>query len=184
MKNETMREEAVMHLEATFKRWDAKMSKLNYRLLRMMDDYTGDRPMKPWKFKKALKFAGEVREVMKTATEINKNEFDDRLDDFLERCRVWAARIIYMNTWAYYLENMENIDQTMTDMQTEIFDDNGNRISGLDEDKKKLVTTVCRIRERLTRLLIKIPVDTEDYKYVLDKLDLFNRMCREIMKTE
>lgn len=164
--------------------WMLRMSKLNYRLLRMIDDNDGDRPMKPWKFKRALKFAEQIHNVMKAATEINTKEPDDMLKDFLNRCKVWTARIIYMNTWAYCLENIKNIEQTLNDVRTEMFDNDGNKIFRLDEDKKALVTDICQIRKRLTDLIIEIPVNTEDYKYIIDTLDIFNKMCQSIMKAE
>lgn len=176
-----------MMLSATYpelsnkiKGWMVRMSNLNYRLLRMMDDDAGDRPMRPWKFKKTLKFAEQIHTVMAMATELNKKKSDNLLDNFLEKCKIWVIRILDMNTWAYYLENMENIEQTMKDIQIEIFDNDGNKISGLDDEKKKLVTIICEIRRQLTELLIETPVNTTDYKYVMDKLDLFNRMCQEI----
>lgn len=157
--------------------WAPRMARFNGKLVRMMDDDADGRPIGPWKFKKALEFASRIQDAAKTAMGINKTGPDSTLDSFIGTCRVWAARIIYMNTWAYYLENMADIGQVVSGMQAGAF-------AGLDRDKKKCILAICRVRRKLTELAIEIPVDTKDYKYVMDKLDLFNRMCHIIMKME
>lgn len=160
--------------------WAIQMDSLNRRLLRMMDDDTDGQPMEPWGFKEALGFAGQVRSTMGTAAGYNEAKPDSLLDDFLARCETWASRIIRMCTWAYYLENMENITQTMATIQAGTPSGAYGKAPG--PDREKLIAVTCQARKLLTGLLIETPVDTTDYKYVIGKLNLFDNICREVQK--
>lgn len=163
--------------------WIVKMSKFNYRLMRMMDDNAGDRPMKKWNNKKTCKFVKQIKKAMETGIEIYKQTSDDMLKDFLERCKIWVTRIVYMNTWAFSLENMEDIEQTQIESQTEMYDNDGNKVSGLDENGRTLMKSICYIRRELTGLVLQLPVNSDDYDYVMDKLEMFNKMGHVIMET-
>lgn len=152
--------------------WEDRMELFNFRLMRMIDDDEDGRPMKPWKFMKALEFASGIRDAMKAATELDKTELDDMLEDFAGRCRAWAVRVIRMNTWAYCLENMEDVERIRAGLKGRQDPDNG---------MWEFVMSVCNAREKLMDLLITVPADTDDYKYVMDTLDKFNRICHVVM---
>lgn len=158
--------------------WMIKMSKLNYRLMRMIDDDAGDRPMIKWKSKKAEKFISEIKSVMNRAKKLNQELPDKLYQDFIDKCKIWMLRVGYMNTWAFYLEELKRIKQIYLESQIEEFDVNGNKISGLDEEGRVFMKRICEIREILTKLIVKIPVFSEDYKYIMGKLTLLDKIGR------
>lgn len=102
--------------------WKSKMLELNYRLLRMIDDNIGERPLIKWKCKKAEKFIKEIKEVMDIVEKQNTENSDELLNEFLEKCQIWIQRIVHINTWALYLEDMYNIEHLLMRSQIEEID--------------------------------------------------------------
>lgn len=162
--------------------WIIKMSRFNYRLLRMMDDDAGNRPMQNWPYKKTCKFVNQIKKVIVIASEIYGKDHNDLLEDFIKHCTVWAVRVVYMNTWAFYLQNLRDNKDMMTQSQIEMYDNDGNKISGLDEEGQKFMKAICTIRTELTKMIVKIPCGSKDYHYIMDKLERFEMIGEAIMK--
>ncbi len=159
-------------LEEKVHGWVIKMSKLNFRLGRMIDDNAGDRPMQAWKYKKTYKFMEQIKSAMEEASRMNKETPDQVLAKFISSCKAWAVRVICMNTWAYYLEGMRDNKRRL----------DTSRIIGLDEDRQKLMEIICSIYEILAKLSINIPVSGEDHKYVTDMMERFEMMGQIVLE--
>lgn len=162
--------------------WYGNMNSLNFRLMRMFDDEKGNRPLMNWSEKKTWKLVKKIKNAVGMAAAIHDKEKDPMLKDFMDRCVIWATRLVYMDDHAFCLHNMDCIDSTQFNSQIEVYDNDGQKISGLKKSEQDLIRTLCQMRAHLTRLLVKIPAGTEDHKYVMDKLELFEKMCDAIMQ--
>lgn len=165
-------------------KWTEKITNLNYRLMRMFDDDKGNRPLRPWNGKETLKFMEKIRAAVDIASAHYERSHDEILKDFLKRCHTWASRIIYMNTWAFYLETMDGIDQILFDTQLEMFDNDGNDISDLNKNERAAIKTICSLRKDMLKLLVAVPVDGDDHKYLMDRLKMFDKICHVITEKE
>lgn len=162
-------------------KWTEEMTNLNYRLMRMFDDDEGNRPLRPWNVKETLKLMEQITAAVDAALAYYEKNHDETLKDFLNRCHTWVSRIMYMDTWAFYLETMAGIDQILFDTQLEMFDNDGNDISDLNKNERAAIKSICAVRKEMLKLLVAVPVDSNDHRYLMDKLKMFDKMCHVII---
>lgn len=158
-----------------------KMTDLNHRLMRRHDDWAGNRPMEEWNGKDMLELITDIKNAVDAAYPYKKAGCKPA-EDFLKRCRTWAERVIYMDTWALGLEELKDIEQTLSESQTEMFDSHGNRISGLDENGQEFIRSLCAVRRSIIKLLVSVPVYDENHRYLMDKLKLFKKLGQAAME--
>lgn len=158
-----------------------KTTDLNNRLMRKHDDCAGDRPMEKWDGKEILELITDIKDAVDAIYPYK--EAGCRLaEDFLKRCGTWAERVMYMDTWALGLEELEDIGRTLSESQTEMFDSRGSRILGLDENSREFIKALCAVRRSITKLLVCVPVYGEHHGYLMDKLKLFRMLSRAVME--
>lgn len=151
-------------------------------LMRMYDDEKAGRPLVRWKEKKACKFLHKLTCVVNAADALYKGNQDKDLKQFIGSCQVWAKRLVYMWDHAFCLHELDDIEKCLFDSQVEMFDNDGNQVDGLSEEDWKLIDALCSMRRYFTRLLVKVPAGSDDHKYLMDKLELFRTMCKNIME--
>lgn len=137
-------------LSRTIKTWGARMQQLDRLLMAMIKTDT-----KEWDYEKAFAFAGEIKTALK------HNAIPG---PFISKCNAWATRVLYMNTWAFCLENMDDIRTLQS-------------VSYPDANSKARITQLCNIRTKLAKMLLKIPAESSDYACVMDILAKFTAMC-------
>lgn len=49
---------------------------------------------------------------------------------------------------------------------------------------REVIKTICSLRKDMLKLLVAVPVDGDDHKYLMDKLKMFDKMCHVIMEKE
>ena len=159
-----------------------KMKTLNYELLRMMDDLKGDRPVKPWQFKKVESF---IRLLTDVTEKVNDSDMDDDAKEkFHDRCKSWVVRLCYMNIWAFYLRQNYEMNYILMEAQMQEADMDGNLISGLANDEIEFVKLLISLRRTLLHLVLQVPVMSEDSNYIMDKLEMLEIMTEAVMKNK
>lgn len=173
-----------------------KMKTLNYELLRMMDDLKGDRPVKPWQFKKVESF---IRLLTDVTEKVNDSDMDDDAKEkFHDRCKSWVVRLCYMNIWTFYLRQNYEMNYILAESQMQekekpadspkellcnsFGDSDGNLISGLTNDEIEFVKLLISLRRTLLHLVLQVPVMSEDSNYIMDKLEMLEIMTEAIVK--
>lgn len=157
-----------------------KMKTLNYELLRMMDDLKGDRPVKPWQFKKVESF---IRLLTDATEKVNDSGMDDDAKEkFHDRCKSWVVRLCYMNIWAFYLRQNYEMNYILMEAQMQEADSDGNLICGLAENEIEFVKLLISLRRTLLHLVLQVPVMSEDSDYIMDKLEVLEIMTEAIVR--
>lgn len=154
---------------------------LDHRLMRMYDDEKAGRPLIGWKEKKACRLLQKITRAADAADALYKENQDKDLRRFMDSCAIWAKRLVYMWDHAFCLHELEDIEKCLVDSQVKMFDNDGNQIGGLSEADRKLINALCSMRRCFTRLLVRVPVDSDDHKYLMDKLKMFRDMCENII---
>lgn len=159
----------------------SEFAEFDHQLMRMYDDDKAGRPLIGWKEKKACKLLQKIIRAADAADSLYKENQDEDLKQFVSSCQIWAKRLVYMWDHAFCLHELKDIENCLTDSQVDMFDNDGNQVGSLSEADRKLIDALCSMRRCFTRLLVRVPVDSNDHKYLMDKLKMFRNMCENMI---
>ena len=161
--------------------WSTKLQELNYAILRQMDDYNGDRPIVP-----LIKDGGPdlVKELLESMTKVKKSGILDNseFENVKNKMDMWVDRVLYITSWAYYIEQMISIEDTRFDVQIKAYDDKNNLIFGIKDNDRAFVETTCKMREILLKAFLRIPVRDKESKLLLEKLNFLDVATQATMQ--
>ncbi len=142
----------------------------NYEILRVMDDYTGNRPLKLGQFldsSRGEKFITDMGKIKRSGILSDHPDYEK----IKAKMDLWVERVLYQLTWAYCLNQKVTIKEQILQSQTREIDADGNIIAGLTEEDKHLVKSLCDMRQFFMKMLIKIPVDTPEHQRCMDRIE-------------
>ena len=160
--------------------WSERMNNLNFTVMRMGDDLEGDRPLIPYDFKDAERMMEEMTNLKKKLPDAVPDE--KIMNMVKERLDAWVERLYYMDIWAYYLMQLETIDDIRFHASMRMFDEQDNQISGLSEGDEKIVKAICDLRESLLKIFLKLPGSSKEHNLVFEKLGLLEIITQVIME--
>lgn len=140
--------------------WPSMFMDIDHSLIQTFDDRDAGRSLTIWDSKAVDELMKRFLSAMKTVKPIYDENRDKDLKMFLDCCKIWAIRLMYMDVHAFVLHELCDTDQTL-------------RLKILDERQKKISDAICSIRRYLAHLLVRIPVATNDHKYLMERLLLF-----------
>ena len=163
--------------------WSLKMQEVNYAILRQIDDFNGDRPLLPLVEKDKedlieflIESFGTVKKALPKDDEfLEKKDIKNRID-------LWADRLLYITSWAFYLEQQNEIEDAEFNAEIKMFDNDGNQISGLTEHEERFVKDLCTVRRFLLKAFLRIPVNADANKELLEKLNLLDIATRATLE--
>lgn len=160
--------------------WMPKMTTHNTELMRMWDDFQGDRPLKGKPFFKGHKCEKFITSISKVAKSDVINEIP--IPDIKERLRIWADRIVYQMSWAYYMEQKRYAEEQLMEAETREIDADGNILHGLSEDDETAVKSLCAIRNILLKIFMKISVEDPLHQELFDKIEWIHLIIQAVLE--
>lgn len=160
--------------------WMPKMTTHNTELMRMWDDFKGERPLKGKTFfnsRKGVKFITAISKVAKS--DVIK---DVPIEDIKEKLIIWADRIVYQMSWAYYMEQKRYAKEQLMEAETKEIDADGNILHGLSEDDEAVVKSLCAMRNVLLKVFLKIPAGNPLHQELLDKIEWIHLIIQAVLE--
>lgn len=155
----------------------SEFTEFDHQLMRMYDDEKAGRPLVRWKEKKACRLLHRITRTADAADVLYKENQDKDLKQFVDSCQIWAKRLVYMWDHAFCLHELDDIEKCLFDSRIK-----RNQTGGLPEEDRKLIDALCSMRRYFAHLLVRVPVDSDDHRYLIDKMKLFGSMCKNIIK--
>lgn len=160
--------------------WMDRFNELNYTILRMIDDKNGNRPLIEFNFEDSKALIEEMTILKK---ELNTAIPSEKLRDMVkERLDIWVESLFYMEIYAYYLYELEEIDNTLIEASIRTYNMDDNMITGESLEDENFVKTLCSMRKILLEVFLKIPEYEKEHKFVWDKLRLLDVVTKTVME--
>ncbi len=158
------------------KSWMPKMTAFNTEVMRMFDDLKGKRPVKAQNLKKWEKLQAEVEDIA-GSPEAHTSYFKD----LPEKMKTWIDRLGYQMDWIYVLRQKYKLHYLKMELGWE---EDGKEVSPtteLSKEEESVVTEICKAREVLLKVFLKLPQNSPEHESCKEKLEDLDRAVDTIM---
>ncbi len=157
-----------------------KFRNFNFDTLRMIDDMKGNRDIKCLDNENLVSAIESLKNIASDKAYIEAHTMSE---DFAYCIKLAMMQLLYMQTWAFYIIQLDDMKIQEMKVQTKIYDaNNENMLNGLSESDETLVIYIIKLRRILLHVLLRLNTLNKEYDLVFDKLATLELITKAILE--